>query len=92
MSYTTLRQAPYAIRENKPFTGNSLVGYIGYTYDSVPCPRCKGTDWYIVKSYSTIMHTECLNMGCGAWWYNRKKYSRTTSRHQTAIRIGKDIS
>ncbi len=87
MSYTTLRQAPYAISENKPFTGNSLTATFAHGKRCV----CEQSDrYYTIYSYATVMYAECTM--CGRWWYNRKKYSVTTSRHQTAIRMGKDIS
>lgn len=87
MSYTTLRQAVYKIRENSPFTGSSMVGEMRSYGDACKCGNAPY--YYTVISYAEPIYAECRN--CGRYWYNREHYSVTTSRHQSVVRQAKHI-
>jgi hypothetical protein len=74
MAQANYKQAVQAMRERKPFKGNTLSG------------ECVG-DAYEIYSYSTLMaRVESNNKGQDVVTYiNRRKYSVTTSKHQTYI-------
>ena len=71
MKRITLRQAVEAIRNKEAFKAGALSG--GY----VRCPEA-----YVVKSYNTVMATYVA----GAWHTDDRKYSVTTSKHQSIVR------
>jgi len=73
MAQANYKQAVQAMRERKPFKGNTLSG------ESVG-------DAYEIYSYSTLMARVESHKGQDVVTYiNRRKYSVTTSKHQTYI-------
>jgi len=65
------RQAIEAIRNKEAFKAGALSG--GWVY----CP-----EGYVVKSYNTIIATYIAEM----WHSDVRKYSVTTSKHQSIVR------
>lgn len=65
------RQAVEAIRDKEEFKAGALSG--GW----VRCP-----EGYVVKSYNTIIATYIAEM----WHSDIRRYSVTTSRHQSIVR------
>lgn len=73
MAQANYNQAIQAMRECKPFKGNTLSGE-------------RVGDAYEIYSYSTLMARVENYKGQDVVTYiNRRKYSRTTSKHQTYI-------
>ena len=66
------RQAIEAIRNKEEFKAGALSG----SYSNFPVA-------YEVKSYSTVIATHIAD---GLWLCDDKKYSVTTSRHQSIVR------
>lgn len=77
MTYTTLRDAGALVRRKQEFTGNNIYGR---WYDDG-----KGVhSWYVVFSYGDHFPMYIFDTTAGLWFGNADKYSRTTSRHQSA--------
>ena len=92
MSYTPLRDVPNLIQSKRTFTANSMsarwdtTGFPTGMLNDQECSHVALLDnddtVYVVYSYRTPV-AWCQN---GSWHVVTQKFSRTTSRHQSAVR------
>ena len=75
MGYTTLREARGMVQKKRPFRGNNVEG----EWDA-------GNTLYVVYSYRSTFPIYVYDTVSQRWFYNKDKYSRTTSRHQSACK------
>ena len=73
MAYTTLREAGGMVQKLRPFKGNHIEG----EWDA-------SNTLYVVYSYRSTFPIYVWDTVSQRWFYNKDKYSRTTSRHQSA--------
>ncbi len=78
----------WKIQEHKNFNFNGMVA----NRHSAHCTTCDDyREHYRIDTFGPgNLYAECLT--CRSWWFNRRKYNRTTSFMQNTIKRAKGIA
>ena len=74
------RNASSYVHKKKEFQGNNTYG------------RWENTNIYAVYSYGTHFPIYVYDKSYDVWFGNKKKYSKTTSKHQTQLHPNEEVS